>query len=289
MTSDLDLCGTFVVAHPRDAARVLERLPAEDVAALLDAMPPGTSARAFEQMTPTTAAGSLQRMRTDAAAALVAGLRSDLAASLLRRVDSAVQAAVLERLPQAEARVLRAVLRYPEGTAGALMDPRAIAVADDVAAREALAAVRRSPRDRLSYLFVVDRAHRLAGVADLGELMQARPGDLVAAIMDRSVSRLPARTGRAGILAHPGWRRFHTLPVVDEESRFVGAIRYEVFRALEDDAEDKARRQDAVTTVVALGELYWLGLSSVLDGLASIVKRNPAHATGRAEADRGNA
>lgn len=288
MTSDLDLCRAFVVAHPDDAARVLERLPAANVAALFEVLPPDASVRALEQMAPTTAADTLERMRPAAAASIVAALPTDLAASLLRRADGATQAAVLEGLPKEEAGLLGALLRYPEGSAGALMDPRAIAVAEDVATREALATVRRSPRHLFDYVFVVDRAHRLVGFTGLRELVQARPGDPVAAITNRSVSRLPARSSRAAILAHPGWRHVHALPVVDDESMFLGAIRYETFRTLESQAHVTARPLDAVTTVVALGELYWLGLSGVLDGLASMVKRNPP-AAGRPEADRGDA
>jgi hypothetical protein len=78
---------------------------------------------------------------------------------------------------------------------------------------------------------------------------------------------------RAAILAHPGWRRFHALPVVDRDAVLLGAIRYQTFRGLEDAARDQSRRADAVTTVFALGELYWLGLSGLLDGLSSVVKR----------------
>jgi magnesium transporter len=224
-------------------------------------------------MTPTSGADCLARMRPDAAAAAVAESRTDLASALLRRLDDSARAALLDRLPEAEAGFLRDVLRYPEGSAGALMDPCAMAVADDVTAGEALARVRRSPRHMLYYVYVVDRTRRLVGVVDVRELMLARPGEALTGVMRRPVARLSATMTRPAILAHPGWRHVHALPVVDEESVLLGAIRYQTFRGLEDEVGHQSRRGDAVTTVFALGELYWLGLSGLLDGLSSVVKR----------------
>ena len=289
MTGELDLCRAFVDAHPDDAAHVLEQLPAPDVAALLDAIPPATAARVFDQMTPTMGADCLARMRPAAAAAAIAESRTDLASALLRRVDDEVRAALLELLPEAEAGFLRAVLRYPEGSAGALMDPCAMAVADDVTAGEALARVRRSPRHMLYYVYVVDRTRQLVGVVDVRELMLARPGEALTGVMRRPVARLVATMTRPAILAHPGWQHFHALPVVDRDSVLLGAIWYQTFRHLEDAARDQSRGVDAVTTVFALGELYWLSLSGLLDGLSSVVKRRTPSDGGLEEGNHGRA
>ena len=289
MTGDLDLCCAFLDAHPSEAAQVLERLGAVDAALLLESMPPGTSARVLERVTPLVAAEGLSHMRPAAGAALVAELRLDQGAALLRRVDDALQTRILETLPQAEAHLLRVLLRYPEHTAGALMDPRAFAVGDDMTAADALGMLRRTPNDVVDEVFVTDRTQRLVGVVGLRELLLARPADPVAGIMTGAANRLGARTGRPGVLAHPGWRQHRTLPVVDEESRLVGAVRYETFRALEDAARGAAQGPDAVATVFALGELYWLGLSGVVDALASVVKRTPLRAGDSGEASHGGA
>jgi hypothetical protein len=41
---------------------------------------------------------------------------------------------------------------------------------------------------------------------------------------------------------------------------------------MDEDALGSPTRLEAATTVFALGELYWLGLSGVLDGVASAVR-----------------
>jgi len=58
MAGELDLCQAFMEAHPADAGRAIERLPATQAAALIEAMPPATAARALSAMAPTVAADS---------------------------------------------------------------------------------------------------------------------------------------------------------------------------------------------------------------------------------------
>jgi hypothetical protein len=122
-------------------------------------------------------------------------------------------------------------------------------------------------------VFVVDDEHRLVGIVRLRDLLPARRHDPLTSVMNRAVSRLPATAPRAAVLNHPGWRHFHTLPVVDSANLLLGAIAHGTVRAIfEEDVLGRPSRADAVTTVFALGELYWLGLSGVLDGVASAVR-----------------
>lgn len=272
MAAEFDLCVAFVQAHPDQAARAMERLPAGQAAALIEAMPPEAAARALGVMTPAVAADALAQLDPRAAAPVLAELRADRSSLLLRQMEGSRRTGILEQLPPDEVRVLAAMLRYREGTAGALMDPRVLSAPEDSTAAGALRMIRRSPRHRHEYLYVVDR-DRLVGVVSLATLMRARPADQVAAVMTSPVSRLSAQAGRAAILEHPGWRQFRELAVVDEASLLIGAISYETFRALEDEARGRDRQLDAASTVFALGELYWLSLSGMVEGVATVVRR----------------
>jgi magnesium transporter len=273
VTNELALCREFIDAHTGDAARAIERLPASEAAALLAALPPPTAARALDVMMPTSGADCLALLDPPAAVAMLIELPAGRAAPLLRHVGETARTAILGQMPPDEARTLRTVLAHPPGSAGALMDSRVFAARASHCIADVRAALRRSaPRTR-DYVFVVDDEHRLTGVVALGDLVAARPGETLTAVMNRSVSRVAASAGRAAILYHPGWKRFHALPVVDDESVLLGAIPHQTVRALmEEDAFSSPTQLQAATTVVALGELYWLGLSGVLDGMAAAVR-----------------
>lgn len=285
MATDLDLCATFIAAHPAEAAQVLERQRAADVARLLEELKPEAAADVLGRMVATPAAEILVQLPPAAASAVARRMPPDSGATLLRRIDEPARSALLESLRPEDANPLRALLAQREGTAGALMDPRALALPDDVTVGEGLARVRRAARDMLSYLYVVDREGRLAGVLSVRELILARPSERLAAVMHSPVAAVRASAGHGGILTHPGWRDFHALPVIDEHMVFQGAIRYRTLRRLLD-AEGERPAEAAVATTVALGELYWLGLTSLLQGVSSVGReRTPGE--GEREGNRG--
>jgi magnesium transporter len=192
-------------------------------------------------------------------------------------------------MPENEARLLSTILNYPPDCAGSMMDSRVFAATESLRVGEALAALRRFPPQFYSDVFVVDGQHRLLGVVRLGDLLSARRDAPLTTIMSRAVSRLSASAPRAAVLNHPGWRHFHTLPVVDTTNVLIGAIAHGTARAIfEEDALRRPPRADAVTTAFALGELYWLGLSGVLDGVTSALRQLAPAAGKSREVRRGS-
>jgi magnesium transporter len=220
-------------------------------------------------MAPLAASGCLARLSPECAVAILTALPLNAAAGLLRRLDADVRERALAHAPADWSMSLRRLLQYPEGTAGALMEPEALALPGDIRVGEARARVRRAPHSLLSYLYVVDREQRLIGVLTLRELMLAPPKTLLSSAMRSHVLRLLAHADFASILAHPGWRDFHVLPVVDDGGVFVGVIRHEKLRRLEDTASRPANQ--AISTMLSLGELYWIGLTGMLAGVAATI------------------
>lgn len=271
MDAEQALARAFLETHPADGARILERLDPEAGAAALAEAPPAVAASVLQRMASFSAAECLGRIAVEHAAEIATALPIDVAALLLRRVEAETRDRLLEAVSDAAKRTLGVLLRYPEDTAGALMDPRLLALTSDISVGEARARVRRAPQHVLYYLYVVDRAGVLVGVLNIRELMLAAPAEPLATVMSPSVASLRARADRATIVAHPGWRSYHALPVVDEAGVFLGAMRYETLRRLEDDARAAQTAPSMVATLLTLGELYWIGLSGMLTGLGSSI------------------
>jgi magnesium transporter len=283
METEWLLCQEFLKSHPCDAAMILERLALEDAAGLLEKTPPEAAASILQHMAPLTASGCLARLAPDKATPVLSALAVEFTAALLRRLDPDVQDRLLARAPGELTVPLRRLLLYPEGTAGALMDPRALALTEDLASSEALARIRRAPRNVLYYLYIVDREGRLVGVMNLRELMLAPPKNLLSSTMQRNVARLLARANLTAVVAHPGWREFHAMPVVDDGERFVGVMRYETLRRLEGSGQRPPN--PAVSTVLNLGELCWIGFAGMLAGLTTTI--SPSQRAGNEENDDG--
>jgi magnesium transporter len=269
MDADRLLSRAFLAAHPAEAAEVLERLPPRAAVAVLDDVAAASAALVLQRMAPGAAVACLVALDVARAAPIVAHLPVHTGAALLRRIDPAHRAALLPRLQPAEARAMETLLNQLDGTAGAIMDPHALALPEDLTARDARRRVRRSADHARAYLYVVRRDQTLAGVLGLRELLATPASTTLAAAMHGDVRSLAADADEASVVSHPGWRRFHTLPVVDDRGVYLGAVRYETMRAAETRLATREPAARTLAAVLSAAELYWIGLAGLLVGLAA--------------------
>jgi len=266
MSLEQRLAEELIRRHPERAAVQLEKLGAGDALRTLSRTTPAETARVLQRMTPAFAAGLLAGLEDEAMGAVVEALPLDVAARLVRRLETPRADTALGRLPAARERSLRAMLQFPEGSAGSVMDPDVLALPDELTAGEALQRIREAPERARYNVYVLDGEQRLVGAVNLRELLIARPRSRLADFMVRDPLRLDARADRAQVVAHRGWREVHSLPVVDDQGGYVGAIRYRTLRALQESLTASGSRD--ADTRDALGELFSTGAGALLDALS---------------------
>lgn len=275
MEADRQLADAFFEHHPTEAARVLEAAPPDEIGALLSETDSARVAPVVAAMDPSIAAAVLCRMEPPVAAHLVEALPPRAAAVSLRRVAAPPRAAILKQLPSRTASRLGALLHYPEGSAGALLDPSVQTAPPDVTAAGILERLHAAAGTVHSYLYVVDRHGVLIGVVTLQELIAATPDAPLGAIAKQRIATLSATSGHAAIVTHPAWRDVRALPVVDREGRFLGVVRYETVRELESGASARALGPAATSLILDIGELVWAEGAAVVDHLMDALRDRP--------------
>jgi len=260
------LADNLIDEHPQQATAVLETMGVDETARLLERSRPASGAALIRRLSPHFAAAALAKLDLQPCARIIDALDHDVAARLLRRLSADVQAALLECISPKHAHGYRTSLSFPDNTAGALMDPEVLALPEDLSAREALKRIREAPEHTRYNVYIVDREQRLVGVLNLRELLLARPRALLSGLMVRDPQRLSAAADRASILAHPGWKDVHALPVVDEAGAYLGAVRYRTLRELE--AELLSTRSSDEDASHALGQLFAAGAGALLDAFS---------------------
>ena len=150
------------------------------------------------------------------------------------------------------------------------MDPQIFTLLDDITVEEALELIRKHPEQVFYHIPVIDREHALLGLISIRKIMLSQPDALISSVMDTGVGQLSPWSNREAILAHPGWRIYHDLPVVDENGVFLGIISYQMVRRLEDEIRGTKRTGPAHDAGKALGELYWIGMSAFFKGATSV-------------------
>lgn len=258
----------FAAEHSAEAALIVEQRSPEEIAALFKALPLKTAAKLSELMAPSVVARAYERCEVPLTARLLSHLSVAATLPVLRRVEPDHRAEILSALPAKQSGTLSEMLAYVTGTAGALMDPSLMAFSADLTAAATLEAAKRDAGLIHYNLYVVDRNQVLVGALNLQELLLAAPDARLGEIIKQPVQRLDVDADRYTILRHPGWLQLTSLPVVDAEGRFVGAIRYRAFRQLE--AESKSRRAISENlTISALSELFGTGMGGFLNSLAT--------------------
>jgi magnesium transporter len=289
----LDLLSeAFLTNHPDDAARAIESLGERDAAHVLARVSVDAAAHAMSRVAPNDAGRLLAELGPERAAAILNRLELQDAASVLRTLEPAEQAPLLAALDEDDAQPISLLLMYPEGTAGAYMDPRALCVPADITVDQAQQRVRVRYQRTMYYVYVVDRDKELVGVVNLRELFMAPKGAPLASITRRTVARIKASARRNAIVMHPRWRELHTLPVVDDAGRYLGALRYRTLRRLEVESASESKRKHPLTVLAGLANIYALGAHSLLVAAIAVVGRNGGNAAasvpggGKAEESR---
>jgi len=262
------LARAFLESHPSRAATVLGRMPIAGSAEVLRAVPPGVAATVLRELTVFYAAEALRALALTEGAEIVAELPTGDAVRIVRALEPASRDPLLAALPADTRQTIVRLLPYVEGTAGAVMDPSIFQLPDDILVADARDRLSGAARDLLYYLYIVDRECRLVGVLDIAELLFARARDPLSAVMRRRVDRLSAWMPLSLVRDHEGWQHYHAMPVVDDDDKLVGAIRYQVLRRLEREASDRAPNPARVTAG-ALAELFQIGTSGLVSGLAA--------------------
>src|SRR5207237_8338575 len=108
---------------------------------------------------------------------VVAGMAPDDRARLLDEMPAEVAKRLMETLGPEELEKSRALLGYPENTAGRYMTPNYASIAPDMTAEQALQHIRRTGRGKetLNVVYMVDDQGRLVEDVRLGSLVLAEP------------------------------------------------------------------------------------------------------------------
>jgi magnesium transporter len=275
------LVRSFITHHPEDAARSLESIAPSDAGAILRRLPSRSAGAVLERLAPAPAGAILGELGAQGTRDLLDHVEPRHAAAILNHVEDELRSATLSALPERRARQIESLLKYPEDTAGGMMDPHVTSIPIDLTVRDAIAAIRRAPRQTLYYLYVTDREGRLAGVLNMRELLLAAPREPIADLVHREVVTVPATMDREDLAALMRDRRFIALPVVDGDGRLLGIVKHdEVLEAVQEEAfgdlqklsgagEDE--RALSPVPVVVRKRLPWLLVNLATAFLASAV------------------
>ncbi len=212
--------------HPSELAEIIGDLSAREAAAVVSQLDDETAADAFEHLDAETQRSLIEDIGTERAADIIEEMDSDDAADLLSELDEEQQHELLSEMNEYTASELRALVKYPEDSAGGLMTTDFTWIYPHRSAEATIRKIREiAPTSEfIYYLYVVDKQDVLLGVLTLRALLLADPHasidsvmetDLVTIHPDMSSEEVAATIARYDLLA---------VPVVDQAGKMLGIV-----------------------------------------------------------------
>ena len=192
----------------------IELLSIDDIGELLKELDPTEQQEVLRVLGPDKTVQVLNQMPSDDVADLLGELEEPHVQSLLKDME------------RVEADKVRALLHYPEDTAGGKMTSEFVAIYDHFSVEEVIQYLRREAptAETVYYVYVVDADDRLVGVVSLRELLIAQPETKVRDIMYERVISVPADMDQEEAAKIMEQYDFLAVPVIDSDQRLLGII-----------------------------------------------------------------
>jgi magnesium transporter len=212
--------------HAADLAELLEGLSEDSAVTMLQALPASISAAALDALQGSRRVDLILKLERDRAAGLAELMSADDRADLFQALPEDVRADLLARMPKEEQRDVRELLRYPENTAGGLMTTDYVALTPDITVERAIDQVRGSAAETetIYEAYAVDPNGTLLGAISLRDLVLARAGQAISAVMNADALSVPPEMDQEQVAEIFQRYGLLALPVVDATRKLLGIV-----------------------------------------------------------------
>jgi magnesium transporter len=212
--------------HAADLAELVDSLPDESGVLMLGALPESTAASVLDEMEGTRRAELFQRLERPLAARIADAMSADERADLFGSLPEEVRADLLVRMPKAASLDVRELLQYRESSAGGRMTTDYVALAPQLTVERAIEEVRRiaAEKETIYEVYAVDPNGTLLGAVSLRNLVLARAGQPLSAVMNADVVSVPPEMDQEDVARLFDHYDLLAVPVVDQTRKLLGIV-----------------------------------------------------------------
>jgi magnesium transporter len=212
--------------HAADLAELIEGLTDDLPAQMLAALPIASAAAALDAMDHTRRVEIFEGLDRALAARIADAMSADERADLFRALPDEVGVDLLARMPKDASLDVRELIRYPESSAGGLMTTDFVALEPNITVERAIDGVRHTAADKetIYEAYAVDPNGTLLGVVSLRDLVLARAGQPISAIMNPDVISVPPEMDQEDVARLFEHYNMLALPVVDSMHKILGIV-----------------------------------------------------------------
>ncbi len=214
--------------HPADLADIIEDMDVRERAAIVDSLNQEVLAEALEEMDPKVQVAIIRGLEPDKAADIIEEMSPDEAADLIADLPKDTAYGIFRELEPEYSSKVKELLEHEEDEAGGLMTTQFMALSPDQTIVDALNYIRKNANemDVIYYVYLVDKDSQLLGVVSLRDLLSNEIFTPLSQIMTTRVITARVNDSAKELAKCFSKYGFRGIPVVDEENRIQGVVRF---------------------------------------------------------------
>jgi len=171
--------------HPSEIASILQSFDPDDHLKILEALDNETASEVILELDPEQREDILEDLDAEKIADIADEMDSDDAADLLGELPEQTAKTVLDKMDPEEAKDVKPLLKYPDDTAGGIMQTELVKVSQNSTVQDTINWIRliSDKVEDFHLIFVTDDQDKLIGQISLPKLVLATPSTKVTSIM----------------------------------------------------------------------------------------------------------
>ena len=221
-----DLRDMFLPMESADIAQILEEAGPEVMPLLYRLLPKETAAEVFVELESESQEMLINGFSNTELKEVLDELYLDDAVDIVEEMPASVVIRILDKATPEMRKSINEILKYPEDSAGSIMNMEFLSLKKDMTVADAFKRIRRigGELETINILYVTDPTRRLLGVLSVRDLLLADEDDLIEDIMDPDVVWAKTTDDKEDVAQALSKYDFLAMPIVDLEKRLVGIV-----------------------------------------------------------------
>ena len=233
------------VLHPADLAILFAQIDHDYWPRVVKNLSIGEISDLMEELDEHLRDDLVELLRHDQLVRALGQMHSDDAADVIADLPQPIAEAVLQDIPAKDRIEVETLMRYPEDSAGGLMQIELVSVRKDVTAQKAVEAIRANAGEvgNVHFVYVVDEKQKLYGLLPLDRLILALPDKQINDLVETEFFSVVPEMDQEDVARMFQRYDLVSLAVVDEQNRLLGRITHDdIIDVLEEEHEEDILR-----------------------------------------------
>ena len=220
-----DLAHLLNEQRSSDIAEIVELLDNEQNRIIFDVLEKPISAEVLEKVDEATRAELFEILQKDELKNLVSELDPDDAADLLAELSDTERREMLQSIAPAESAKIKELLKYSEDSAGGIMDPVVISVAENATISEAISKIRAAEIDEDFFsVYVTDHKGMFLGDVRIRLLLTSPENAKISTLIGPDTIYVTADADQEEVRNIFSKNDLIVMPVLDKDCKLIGRI-----------------------------------------------------------------